>query len=97
GAGAKTAMAAGESPIQQLTTRLPELLDRSTGLIDFLLENSTDLTLKTIGELDAGVVAELVRIAIELNLDSEVKNSCAGIAAVVVGPVPALGTKSPTT
>lgn len=89
--------APAEGGLAALAARLPELLGQSETLVAHLLRHSTDLAPALVDELDAGIVLELVRLAVEVNLDAEVKNSSAGIVAAVVGPVPAPAANVPTT
>lgn len=91
------AAASTEGGLVALAARLPELLGQSEALVAHLLRHSTDLDPALVDQLDAGIVLELVRLAVEVNLDAEVKNSSAGIVAAVVGPVPAPAKTAPTT
>jgi len=96
-ASAAPAATAPTSALIALAARLPELLAQSEELVAHLLRHSTDLDPAVVDTLDTGIVLELVRLAIETNLDAEVKNSSAGIVAAVVGPVPASAKTTPTT
>lgn len=75
--------------------RIPELIAQSEELTQFLIQNSTDLNAEQIDALDALAASEVLRAALEVNLDEELKKCWAGIAAVVAGLMP--GSKRSTT
>jgi hypothetical protein len=87
----KGAMSAGLGENQKLAiiAQLPELIAQSDVLSAYLVTNATDLTAEQLDALDGLVASEVLRVALEINLDGEIKNSFAGIGAAIMAMMPA--------
>lgn len=102
GAGSKpapAAAAAGDAPPparseNNFYDQLPQIVLASDQLVATLLTGATDLTADELNALDWGDVLELVNVALALNTDDEIKNSCAGVTGSVLGFVAQAKTKS---
>jgi hypothetical protein len=95
----KGAMSSGLAENQKLAivSQLPELIAQSDVLSAFLVTSATDLTAEQLDALDGLVASEVLRVALEVNLDDEIKNSFAGIGAAVAALMPAKKTQTSTT
>lgn len=76
--------------IAGVVSLLPELIAQTDELATHLVINSTDLTAEQFDGLDALEAAEVLRTAVEINLDDEIKNSFAGIAERAAALMPAV-------
>jgi hypothetical protein len=87
----KAAMSAGLGENQKLAivAQLPDLIAQSDVLSGYLITAATELTAEQLDALDALVASEVLRVALEINLDDEIKNSFAGIGAVITAMMPA--------
>ena len=63
--------------------KLPAIVRDSDALVNALLTGTTDFTAEQLNELDYGDVLALLEAALAVNLDDEIKNSCAGVAAKI--------------
>ena len=72
----------GKGPVSVFEI-LPRLVLDSAGLVEELLAGATDLSTDELQALDYGDVLALANAALEVNLDDEIKNSCAGVVAKV--------------
>jgi hypothetical protein len=87
----KGAMEGGLEENQKLAilAQLPNLIAQSEVLSTYLVTNATDLTAEQLDALDGLLATEVLRVALEINLDDEIKNSFAGIGAAIVAMMPA--------
>ena len=74
-----------EAPQSSFLAKLPELILQSDTLVADLLTHTTALTAAEIDALDYGDVLSLIASALAVNLDEEIKNSCAGVVAQIRG------------
>lgn len=70
-----------EPGTQNFWSLLPSIVQESDQLVAQLLTNTTDLSADELDSLDYGDVLALLEAALEVNLDDEIKNSCAGVVA----------------
>ena len=66
-----------------LFAMLPSIVKESDTLVASLLTGTTDLTAAELDPLDYGDVLSLLAGALAVNLDDEIKNSCAGVVAQI--------------
>lgn len=72
-----------ELSVADILAKLPSVLPKSQELVMLLITNCTPLGPDEINEMDACDVLELVKVAVEINLDDKTKNSFAGITDFV--------------
>jgi hypothetical protein len=77
------------SVIERIAVQLPAIIEQSEELATLLCTQSTGLTAQELDNLDLLAGAEVLRTALEVNLDDETKNSFAGSAARIRGVMPA--------
>lgn len=71
------------------TESIQQILVQSDELVTHLCVNSSKFTIDEFDELDALSASRVVKAAIEVNMDDELKNCWAGIAQHVAGLMPA--------
>lgn len=83
---------------QIVLDRLADIVGQSDELVTILCTGSTGLSLDEFDQLDGLVASEVLRQAIDVNFDEELKNSFAGIAVALAALMPAeTKTTSPAT
>jgi len=76
-----------------LLPKLPDVVLGVEGLADLLLQHAAGIERERIESLDTVDALRLIEAALEVNLDDDLKNSCAGIAGRL-GVMAAISAKS---